>query len=116
MTAQHHDPLAAGRPAETPAAIRAVLAAKAVPGVLAEYEAELDAAFARAVSTASPKHLLAMKVMAARRRDGEDISYLIKHLALPSVAAVLDVCALVFPDQPVPDRARLILEDLLGET
>jgi hypothetical protein len=48
MTAQHHEPAAAGRPAETPAAIRAVLAASAVPGVVAQYEAELDAAYARA--------------------------------------------------------------------
>jgi hypothetical protein len=51
MTAHHHEPAAAGRPAETPAAIRAVLAATAVPEVLAQYEAELDAAFARARET-----------------------------------------------------------------
>jgi hypothetical protein len=66
------------------------------------------------VSAASPEHLLAMKVMAARRRDGEDISYLVRHLGLRTMAEVLEVCAAVFPDQPVPDRARLILEDLLG--
>ncbi len=48
MTAQQHEPAAAGRPAETPAAIRAVLAASAVPDVVAQYEAELDAAYARA--------------------------------------------------------------------
>lgn len=36
------------RPAETPAAIRAVLAAKAGPEVLARYDAELDAAFVKA--------------------------------------------------------------------
>jgi len=48
MTAQHHEPPVAGRLAETPAAIRAALAASAVPGVVAQYETELDAAFARA--------------------------------------------------------------------
>jgi predicted nucleotidyltransferase len=64
------------------------------------------------VSAASPEHLLAMKVLAARRRDAEDISYLVKHLGLSSVAEVLEVCGAVFPDEPVPDRARLILEDL----
>jgi hypothetical protein len=63
MTAQHHDPLAVGRPAEAPAAIRAVLAAKAVPGVLAEYEAELDAAFERARETGD----LTVLTTAARR-------------------------------------------------
>jgi predicted nucleotidyltransferase len=66
------------------------------------------------VSAASPEHLLAMKVLAARRRDAEDISYLVKHLGLSSVAEVLEVCAAVFPDEPVPDRARLILEDFFG--
>lgn len=67
------------------------------------------------VSAASPEHLLAMKVLAARRRDAEDISTLVKHLGLSSVAEVLAVCTAVFPDEPVPDRARLILEDVLGE-
>src|SRR5215469_8658687 len=45
------------------------------------------------VSAASPEHLLAMKVLAARRRDAEDISFLVKHLDLPSVEAVLSLCA-----------------------
>lgn len=67
------------------------------------------------VSAASPEHLLAMKVLAARRRDAEDIAYLVKHLGLVSVSAVLEVCAAVFPDEPIPDRARLVLEDLLSE-
>jgi len=52
MTAEHHETSTADRPAETPAAIRAVLAASATPEVLAEYEAELDAAFAHARETA----------------------------------------------------------------
>jgi hypothetical protein len=67
------------------------------------------------VSAASPDHLLAMKVLAARRRDAEDISYLIKHLQLSNVAEVLTLCADVFPDEPVPDRARLVLEDLFDD-
>src|SRR5215467_9277172 len=68
------------------------------------------------VSAASPEHLLAMKVLAARRRDTEDISHLIKHLQLSTVTEVLALCADVFPDEPVPDRARLILEDLLSNS
>jgi hypothetical protein len=51
MTAQHHEPPVRGRPAETPSAIRTVLAASAVPKVLVQYETELDAAFARARET-----------------------------------------------------------------
>jgi hypothetical protein len=67
------------------------------------------------VAAASPEHLLAMKVLAARRRDGDDIRFLIRRLGLTSVGQVLAVCAEVFPDEPVPDRARLILEDALEE-
>jgi len=52
MTAQHHhEPPLTDRPAETLAAIRAALAASAVPEVLAQYETELDAAFAQARET-----------------------------------------------------------------
>ena len=51
MTAQHHEPPLTERAAETPAAIRAALAASAVPEVLAQYETELDAAFAQARET-----------------------------------------------------------------
>ena len=52
MTAQHHhEPPLTDRPAETLAAIRAALAASAVPEVLAQCETELDAAFAQARET-----------------------------------------------------------------
>lgn len=58
------------------------------------------------VSAASPHHLLAMKVLAARRRDVDDITFLCGHLDVRSSAEVLAIC------EAVPDRARLILEDL----
>jgi len=64
------------------------------------------------VSAASPEHLLAMKVLAARRRDAEDIRFLVDHLQLSSPDAVLALCADVFPDEEVPSRARLVLEDV----
>jgi predicted nucleotidyltransferase len=65
------------------------------------------------VSAASPEHLLAMKVLAARRRDVEDIRFLVGRLGLTTVEQVLTVCAEVFPEEPVPTRARLVLEDAL---
>lgn len=65
------------------------------------------------VSAASPRHLLAMKVLAARAKDLDDIAFLAGHLGVTSSAEVLAICAAVFPDEPVPERARLILEDLL---
>jgi hypothetical protein len=67
------------------------------------------------VSAASPEHLLAMKVLAARRRDAEDIRFLVKHLQLGRAEDVLALCAEIFPDEPVPDRARLVLEDVFDD-
>ncbi|MQA27143.1 MAG: hypothetical protein GEU94_17135 [Micromonosporaceae bacterium] len=67
------------------------------------------------VSAASPEHLLAMKVLAARRRDAEDIRFLVKHLRLSTVDEVLALCGEVFADEEVPARARLVLEDVFGD-
>ena len=67
------------------------------------------------VVAASPRHLLAMKVLAARRRDTGDITFLVRHLGLTSTDEVLRLCASVFPDEPVPDRARLVLEDVFEQ-
>lgn len=64
------------------------------------------------VSAASPEHLLAMKVLAARRRDADDIRHLVKQLGLSATEEVLALCADVFPDEPVPDRALLVLNDV----
>jgi hypothetical protein len=67
------------------------------------------------VSAASPEHLLAMKVLAARRRDREDIQLLTTTLKLTSSEQVLALCAEIFPDEPVPARARTILEEFFDE-
>ena len=56
-----------------------------------------------------------MKVLAARRRDAEDIRFLVKHLRLTTTEEVLALCAEVFPDEEVPPRARLVLEDVFGD-
>ncbi|GGM34823.1 DUF6036 family nucleotidyltransferase [Dactylosporangium sucinum] len=66
------------------------------------------------VSAASPEHLLAMKVLAARRRDADDIRVLVRHLGLGTAAEVLDLCAYVFPDEEVPPRARMVLEEIFN--
>jgi hypothetical protein len=67
------------------------------------------------VSAASAEHLLAMKVLAARRRDAEDIRFLVEHLHLTSAEEVFALCAEIFPDEDVPGRARLVLEDVFGD-
>ena len=66
------------------------------------------------VSAASPEHLLAMKVFAARNPDTEDIRFLIDHLRLSRPADVLALCAEIFPDETVPPRALLIIEDIFA--
>ena len=67
------------------------------------------------VSAASPEHLLAMKVLAARRRDADDIRFLVEHLHLTTADEVLALCADIFVDEDVPPRARLVLDDIFGE-
>ncbi|MGW5666458.1 DUF6036 family nucleotidyltransferase [Micromonospora sp. NPDC003776] len=64
------------------------------------------------VAAASAEHLLAMKVLGARRRDAEDIRFLADHLRLSSAEEVLGLCAEIFPEEEVPGRARLVLDDV----
>ncbi len=64
------------------------------------------------VTAASPRHLLAMKVLAGRRRDVEDLITLIKVLGLQNSQQVFEICADVLPQEALPDRSRLIIEDL----
>lgn len=65
------------------------------------------------VHSGCPVHLLAMKVMASSRRDAEDIRQLIAHLALSSVDDVLAKLRLVFPDEAIPERAIMMIEEAL---
>lgn len=64
------------------------------------------------VHAASAPHLLAMKVLAGRRRDAEDIRLLAEHLGLSSAAEVRAMCERVFPDEQVPQRSTLLLGEL----
>ncbi len=56
-----------------------------------------------------------MKTLAARRRDTEDLRLLVDLLGLTSPEQVLEVCARVFPDEPLPERAHLVLADLFDD-
>lgn len=59
-------------------------------------------------------HLLAMKVLAARSvRDGEDIELLLDRLKITSAATVWDTVRRFFPDTEIPQRSRLLVDDLL---
>ena len=63
------------------------------------------------VTVASAQLLLAMKVRAASRGDLSDIMFLAERLGLGSAHAVLTLAASVF-GEPVPDRQRMVVEDL----
>ena len=67
------------------------------------------------VMTTPPEQLLAMKVRAARAaRDTGDLRVLLDHLSLRTVTDVEAVVARYFPDDPLSERSRMLLEDLLG--
>lgn len=66
------------------------------------------------VLTTPPEHLLAMKIRAARAtRDAEDIRLLLEHLGITTIEAAIAVVDRYFPDEPLSERSRLLLEDLL---
>jgi hypothetical protein len=66
---------------------------------------------------ASERHMLAMKVLAARRlQDTADIRFLLHRLGLTTMEEVVSLFREVYPDQMLVDRARLLVEDILAES
>ena len=65
------------------------------------------------ITAASPKHLLAMKVRAAREKDFDDIRFLARHLDLGSIREVWDIHDEVFganwPVQVKFEMANVVL-------
>lgn len=68
------------------------------------------------VMSTPPEHLLAMKVRAARAvRDTDDLRLLLRALDLHALQEVTEIVERYFPDEPLSDRSRQLLEDLLAE-
>lgn len=67
------------------------------------------------VFAASPEHLLAMKALAARPRDADDIRQLAAVLDLHATTEVLDLVREIFPQEEPPPRLRLLLEDIFPD-
>ena len=67
------------------------------------------------VFAASPEHLVAMKALAARQRDSEDIRQLTQVLGLHTVEDVLASVRDIFPEEEPPARLRLLLEDIFSD-
>ncbi len=66
------------------------------------------------IATASPRYLLAMKLMAMRfGEDDEDIEILVKQCGMRSTGEALDLLARLYPTQEPPPKTRFFLEELL---
>lgn len=68
------------------------------------------------VAAASPEHLLAMKLQAARASDAADIRLLLSVLGIDNIPGAAGVLENVFPGTTMSNRARLLVEDILGST
>jgi Nucleotidyltransferase of unknown function (DUF6036) len=69
------------------------------------------------ITTASPRYLLAMKLMAMRfGEDDEDIELLLRECGLNSPEEALAVLRRMYPGREPPLKTRLFLEEILGPT
>jgi hypothetical protein len=66
------------------------------------------------VMAASPAHIFAMKALASRTRDVDDLRLLAGILELESADQALQICADFYPDEPVPQRSAAVLQELFG--
>src|ERR1700677_3942956 len=66
------------------------------------------------VMAASPAHIFAMKALAARTRDIDDLRLLADIAGVGSADEALRICAEVYPDEPVSQRSAAVLRELFG--
>jgi hypothetical protein len=66
------------------------------------------------VMAASPRHIFAMKALAARTRDVDDLRLLADLIGVESADQALQICADFYPDEPVPPRSAAVLRELFG--
>ena len=66
------------------------------------------------IATASPRYLLAMKLMATRiGEDDEDIEILLRECKITRPAEALSLLESLYPTREPPPKTRLFLEELL---
>ncbi len=66
------------------------------------------------VIAADADRLLAMKVRSARRSDLADIELLAHRLGTSTPEEIFAVVEAVYPNEAIPDRGRLVVEELFG--
>jgi Nucleotidyltransferase of unknown function (DUF6036) len=88
-----------------------------MPSIEDEHPRPLPEIHGIEIATASPRYLLAMKLMAMRfGEDDEDIEILLRECGLHSAEAALELLRRIYPlKEPLP-KTRLFLEELLGST
>ena len=67
------------------------------------------------VTGASARHILAMKVRAARTRDLEDIKLLMRQIGIATMQEVRDIHRAVYPHDEIPWRSEERIEACLRE-
>lgn len=69
------------------------------------------------ITTASPRYLLAMKLVAMRiGEDDEDIEVLARECGLQNADEALDLLAQMYPTLDPPPKTRFFLEEMFGES
>jgi hypothetical protein len=67
------------------------------------------------ITTASPRYLLAMKLLAMRfGEDDEDIEFLLRECDLHNAEAALELLRDMYPSREAPLKTRLFLEEILS--
>jgi predicted nucleotidyltransferase len=66
------------------------------------------------VMAASPEHVFAMKALAARTRDIDDLRLLAGMIGVETSQAALQICADFYPGEPIPPRTDAVLRELFG--
>jgi predicted nucleotidyltransferase len=64
------------------------------------------------VMAASPEHVFAMKALAARVRDIDDLRLLAGMVGVRSSTDALRICTDFFPDEQVSQRSAAVLREL----
>jgi hypothetical protein len=64
------------------------------------------------VSVASPARVFAMKTLAARTRDIDDLRVLADIIGVESADQAMQICAEFYPDEPTPQRSVAVLREL----
>lgn len=66
------------------------------------------------VTAASPRHIFAMKALASRTRDVDDLRLLASMIGVDSAETALRICAEFFPAEEISSRSSAVLRDLFG--